>query len=718
MNNVEYIHIDMEGFVWLGTSTGLQRFDGYEFRDYIFDPGDTSSISDNFISTIFEDNSANIWVGTSVNGLNVFNKELGFFRTFRHVPENKNSLVSNQIPRAKKVITQDSEGYVWVNTNFGLNRIDLRDFSFESFYGDFSGQLVFDKSESALWIAGDQLKKFDLKSTKLSYYESGPITSIILDNEGDLWLGTESGALIFNKSANELTTFQEYLKRNGYTDWNNKILAGEGIGNFYEDFRGNIWFSTRDHLVILNRELRQIDYHTHEPDNENSPKGFAISGIYGNKSGVIWISYLNKGVSKVNINLKKFSVYGKIPGNPNSLSGNTIRSIYMDKKNYLWVGTYDNGLNRITPLTETISHYQRVPGDPGSIVSDYIVALHVDKMERLWVGSFNEGLCYADNIYQPRPLEFTSPGMFKGIEIHEFTEDPAGRIWISTNNGFFNYDHRNDVFRQYGDLEDQSPIVKDLNIQSVVFQHPNLFWMATWNAGICRLFIQADTMLSPHAGRDSLIIQDRLVDQYNARIDNKFITIHRSEDGHLWLGSSRNGLIRITESAGGLEFLKYDKSAGAPDNFVCGLASDSQGNIWISTNNGLGRFNPELEQFRNYDMSDGLQSTSFIWDASFKSHDGRLFFGGNDGLNAFYPEEIVDHVELPKIFISKLIINNEDLQIGDEFNGKVLLNRDIRYTKEITLTRRESVFSLEFTAIDNINPMEVLYRYKLEGFDE
>jgi signal transduction histidine kinase/DNA-binding response OmpR family regulator len=177
-------------------------------------------------------------------------------------------------------------------------------------------------------------------------------------------------------------------------------------------------------------------------------------------------------------------------------------------------------------------------------------------------------------------------------------------------------------------------------------------------------------------------------------------------------------LIRITESAGGLEFLKYDKSGGAPDNSVYGLASDGQGNIWISTLNGLGRFNPDLEQFRNYYISDGLQSSSFIWDASFKGHDGRLYFGGINGLNAFYPEEIVDHVELPKIFISKLIINNEELRIGYEFNGKVLLNRDIRYTEEITLTRRESVFSLEFTAMDNINPMEVLYRYKLEGFDE
>jgi signal transduction histidine kinase/ligand-binding sensor domain-containing protein/DNA-binding response OmpR family regulator len=719
MNNVEYIDIDREGFVWLGTSAGLQRFDGYEFRDYTFDPEDTSSISDNFISTIFEDDSANLWVGTSVNGLNVFNKELGAFRTFRHNPENKKSLVSNRIPRAKKVITQDGEGYVWVNFNVGLNRIDLRDFSFESFYGDFSGQLIFDKSESAIWIAGDQLKKFDLKSRKLSYYESGPLTSIILDSEGNLWLGTRSGAWIFNKSTNEITPFQEYLKRNGYQDWNNKILDGEGINNFYEDNQGNIWFSIGHRLVNLNRAQRKIDILVHEPDNENSPKEFHISGIYGNKSGVIWISYNNHGVSKVNINPpKKFNVYSKVPGDPNSLSGNTIRSIFVDQKKYLWVGTYDNGLNRITPRTETISHYRPDPGNPASIVSDYIVALYVDNLERLWVGSYIEGLCYSDNIYEPGQLEFTSKGIFKDIEIHEFTEDRAGRIWISTNKGFYIYDHRDDVFRHYGDLDGQLPKVKDLNIQSVVFQPPDLFWMATWNAGICRLFLHSDTLLSPHPGKDSLIILDQLVDQYNIRIDNKFITIHRTEDGDLWLGSYLNGLIRISETAGGLEFLRYDKSAGAPDNSVLGIASDKQGNIWISTNRGLGRFNPDLEQFRNYDMSDGLHSHSFIWDAAFKDHDGRLYFGGSDGLNAFYPEDITVHDDLPEVFISKLIINNEDVRIGDEFKGKVLLNKDIRYTDEITLTRRESVFSLEFTAMDIINPMEVLYRYKLEGFDE
>ncbi len=718
MNNVEYIHIDMDGFVWLGTYAGLQRFDGYEFKTYTYDPANPSSISDNFISTIFEDDSANLWIGTSANGLNVFNKELGAFQNFRHDPGNQHSLASNSIMRALKVITQDADGFVWVNTMAGLNRIDLRDFSFESYHGDLSGQLVFDESGPALWIAGNQLKRYDLKSSKLSYYDSGPVNSIILDNEKNIWLGTGSGALIYRKGLNKMITLQDYLEQEKYSGVINDISEGVPVNNFYEDYKGNIWFSIKDRLVNLDKEQRKLNVLAHEPDNENSLTGSSISGIYGNKSGVIWISYLNQGVSKVNINLKKFNVYRKIPGDPNSLSGNTIRSIFFDKNQYLWIGTYDNGLNRIAPHTETINHFRTNPGNPGSIVSNYITALYVDNKERLWVGSYDEGLCYAENIYDPGQLEFTSHELLPDIEIHEFTEDPAGRIWISTDNGFFIYDQRDNLFRQYGDLENQLKLVKDLNIQSVVFQPPNLFWMATWNFGVCRLFIHSDTLLSPHSRRDSIIIQDSLVDQFNTRIDNKFITIHKSDDGDLWLGSYLNGLIRITETPGGLEFLKYDKSAGAPDNSVYGLASDSQGNIWISTNNGLGRFNPELEQFRNYDMSDGLQSTSFIWDASFKSHDGRLFFGGTNGLNVFYPQDIVDHLDLPKVFISKLIINNEDVRIGDVFRGNVILTKDIRYTEKITLTQRESVFSLEFAAMENINPLEVLYRYKLEGFDE
>lgn len=719
MNNVEYIQIDSAGFVWLGTYVGLQRFDGYEFKDYTFDPEDISSLSDNFIVTIFEDDSGNLWIGTSTCGLNIFNRNSGTFRDLRHNPLDPNSLASDMIPRAMKVITQDSEGYIWVNTVEGLSRIDVPEFNIESFYGDFSGQLVYDRSESALWIAGEQLKKFNLLSHKLSYFYTGQVNSIIQDSDGYLWLGTESGAVICNNHSNEVFTLTEYLKEEGFPEWNNQILLETDIGNFYEDFKGNIWFSTNDMLVKLDREKDEMKVFAHEPDNDNSPIGSRISGIYGNKSGVLWISYLNQGVSKVNIDLKKFNFYRKVPEEPNSLSGNVIRSIYLDNNQYLWVGTYDNGLNRITPGSEAIDHFMRDDEDPESIISNYIVALYVDTKERLWVGSFDKGLCFADDIYQPRgTLKFTNNNSFSGIEIHEFTEDPSGRIWISTNQGFFIYSYEDNSFVWYGDKENQLLEVRNLNIQSVIFEPPNLFWMATWNSGLCKLYIHSDTLMFPGYKKDSMIVHDNLFDQFNKRIDNKFINICRSDEGEIWLGSHQDGLIRIKDTGDELKLQRYDRRLGAPHNSILGLTSDQQGDIWISTIKGLAKFNPDSEQFRYYNMSDGLQSNSFIWDASFKAKDGRLFFGSTKGLSLFYPEEIVDNQDLPEVFISKLVINNTDVRYGDEINGRVILESDISYTEEISLTNKESVFSLEFTAIDNINPMEVIYRYKLEGFDD
>jgi signal transduction histidine kinase/ligand-binding sensor domain-containing protein/DNA-binding response OmpR family regulator len=716
MNNVEYVYIDREGFVWIGTYAGMQRFDGYEFRDFTYDPEEDNSISDNFISSLFEDDSGNLWIGTQANGLDVFNKKTEVFRNFRNEPGMTNSLAGNHIPRASKVITEDREGFIWVNTENGLNRISPVDFRIESYYGDLAGQLIYDESGPSLWIGGDQLKRFDLSTRKLSYYNTGPVKSIIQDSRGSLWLGTSKGALVMDPKENDPVPLKDHLEYNGYSTRMNEDWMTQPLDNFYEDFRDNIWFSTRDQVVILDRTRQSVEVLSHEPDNDNSLHEGTISGIYGNKTGVIWISYLNQGLSKVNINLKRFNVYRNIPGDPNSLSGNAIRSVFKDDREHLWVGTYDHGLNRINLNDNRVEHYRHQSSDPGSIVSDYITAIYVDPRQRLWIGSFENGICYADNIYRPGKLQFRREVLLEETEIHEFTEDRSGKIWISTQYGFYLFD--GNEFSHYGEKANQLGKVRNLNIQSVVYEPPNLFWLATWNSGLCRLTVSSDPELSTVNGPDEIEVFDHLKDVNSNFIDNKFITIHRTESGTLWLGSYLNGLIRVDESGAGLRFIKYDKSSGAPDNSVYGLTSDHQGNLWISTNNGLGRFDPETEQFRNYGMSDGLQSNSFIWDSYFCSSDGQLFFGGINGLNVFYPENIVDNTELPKIFISKLIINNENVGIGDEINGNVILTKDIRYTPQITLTHKEPVFSLEFTAMDNINPHEVMYKYRLDGFDE
>ncbi|MCX6328478.1 MAG: hypothetical protein NTZ85_03040, partial [Bacteroidia bacterium] len=156
-NSVEYVYIDGEGFVWFATSTGLQQFDGFNFINYLYNSDDSSSISYNFISTISEDRDGNIWIGTLGKGLNMFNKERGVFYHFKNGPYDASILTSNIIPRGHKVIVQDSDGYLWVNTNFGLNKINIETKSVEHFHGDLAGEINYDQDLKVLWIASGRL---------------------------------------------------------------------------------------------------------------------------------------------------------------------------------------------------------------------------------------------------------------------------------------------------------------------------------------------------------------------------------------------------------------------------------------------------------------------------------------------------------------------------------------------------------------------------------
>jgi signal transduction histidine kinase/ligand-binding sensor domain-containing protein/DNA-binding response OmpR family regulator len=725
-NQVEYILIDSEGFVWLGTYAGLQRFDGFSFVTYTYNPDDNTTISDNFISTIYEDQTGNLWIGTQSQGLNMFNKELETVHRFRHQKDVYNTLSSNYLPRGQKVITQDRNGYLWINTEDGLNKIDISNMTVERYVGDFTGQILYDESEHALWIAADRLKKFNIQTKKLQYYDinfkslprNNEINSFIMDDEGLIWMGTNAGLVVFDKKTERIFQFSEYLKLRGTELKEYPFWFFDPIKCMYQDYEGFIWLASGNTLYRLNRTNGTYESYSHEPDNYNSLLDGSISGIYGNRNGVLFISYLNMGISKINIRLKKFTHYKHIPGDPNSLSGNTIRSVYKDIDGNLWIGTYNNGLNRIELNRNRIITYKHNPLKDNTICSDYITAIHIDKDKRLWIGSQNEGLCFSDDINDPEFLSFNRVNLKDRLEIHEFTEDSAGRIWISTQYGFYVYKRKEDQYIHYGSLENQLPELQEINIQSVDIQPPNIFWLATWNRGVCKLFLNSDSILTPSIKRDSLVIYDKIYDKYHSLIDSRFINIFRDDRNVLWLGSYVNGLIKMVEKDGRAEFTKYDRSRGASDNSVYGMAGDDNGNIWISTNHGLGKFSSGSEQFKNYYQSDGLQSNSFIWKAFYQDDDGQIFFGGINGLNAFYPDSIIDNQDLPKVYISKLIIHNKEVGIGDEINGKQILDRNIMYTDMIKLSHNESVFSLEFIAMDNINPEENLYAYYLEGFDE
>jgi signal transduction histidine kinase/DNA-binding response OmpR family regulator/streptogramin lyase len=724
-NLVEYAYVDRDGFAWIACITGLQQFDGYEFRSYLPDPKDTNSIAGNFITTIFEDSEGDLWFGTLLHGVNVFNKELEIFESFQYDTESTSSLSSNIIPRGVKSIIEDRDGYIWVNTQNGLNKIDKSTKAVKRYYGDFKGHLIYDDVDHRLWMAHKKLKEFDIRNSNLRYYEIQEelvdddisINAILKDKDGLIWLGTSMGVIIFNKSKHTFLRLNEYLDTSNPADRDKYAWTNQSISSIYEDHVGSIWLGVGKSMYQLNKNDGTFREFYHEVDNLNSLRDEKVTGIYGNKKGILWISYLNKGLSKVNIKTKQFEAYKHIPNDPNSISGSTVRSIFKDSKNHLWIGTYNNGLNRIIESdSKEIYKYRHHPDKSNTLTSDYITAIYVDSNERLWVGSYESGLSYADNIYESYILEFKRYLPEEILEIHEFTEDVSGRIWISTQLGFYMYNPLTDHFIHYGDDENQIPELKSINIQSVVIEKPNLFWLATWNRGLCKLYINSDSQLSPVVGKDSLIVYDPFLRANNSSIDIGYITIYKERN--IWLGSNVNGLVKVDEKPDGIQFINYDKTKGAPDNSVFGIAGDKNGNIWISTGYGIGKFNIKKERFQNYFESDGLLSNVFVWDASFQSKDGEIYFGSVNGLNVFYPDSIKDFNSRPNIYISELIIHNKKVNIRDKINGREILTKNIRYTDRISLTHKEPVFSLEFLSLDNFNTDQIQYAYMLEGFEE
>ncbi len=726
-DEILYAHLDVDGFIWLATATGLQCKESYSFKEYYFDPNDSSSISDNFITTIFEDKSGNIWIGTGRDGLNMFDKEYANFYTYKYNAEDSNSISSDIIPRARKVITQDIDGYLWVNTDKSLNKIDISNRTVERLYGNYKGQLIYDKDEHALWIADNALKKFNIKTRKLDIYNFDTTTfnhfsyihSIILDNEGLIWLGTDTGVAIFDKARNIFYSLEAYLYEKGVRNKLNYDWTGEQVHAVYQDFRNNIWLAIEKSIYILNKDDGKFTVLRHETENKNSLLDGSIAGIFGNRKGTVLVAYLRKGFSKLDINIKNFKHIQSNEDEPNSINSDAVRSIFKDKRNNLWIGTYDHGINFIPNQNkENIRFHRYNAHDINTINSNYVTTIYVDSEERLWVGTFEDGYCYADHIYDKTSLKFTRSALTENVEVHEFFQDQQGRIWIATNLGFYIYDKKNNKEVYYGEADNHANYLQELNIQSVIHEAPNIFWLATWNKGVCKLILNSDSLLAPTVSKDSLIVYTELDGADQIGLDNRFITFQRDQKNVFWLGSNVNGLVKMVETDVGLTFTKYDMTAGAPSNSVYGIEEDNVGNIWVSTTKGIGKFIPAQEQFLNYYESDGIQSNSFSWDSHFQSDDGELFFGGINGLTTFYPEDIVDEETFAKAYISRLIVNHNEVKTGQKVNNHIILDKEIRFTDMLTLSHRESVFSLEFSVIGNYNPKEVLYSYTLEGYDD
>lgn len=718
-NTVHSIIQDRKGFIWFATEDGLNRYDGYNFKIFRNTRTDSTSLSDNFIWTIFEDSDENIWVGTNNGGLNKYNSDTESFTRYT-VDENAGGGLSNNSIRS---IYEDKTGKLWIGTGGGgLNLLDKTSEKFSVFLPQLTDNIldIDEDNDGNLIIATDgsgliKLMKENEKYNSVKINDTDLIKSIwslAFDNNNTIWIGTNGNGL-FRYNGGKLQS----VKLNK----SNTLLQGSANVTDIQIIDDNImWVSTEGGLYQLTKEGKVVKSYFNIPTDLFSLRTNIIRRIYADDTGIMWIGTVGNGVNKLVSEFKIVKHYTHNPAVQNSLSHDIIRSVYEDKNGLLWIGTLGGGLNLYNPVKNQFTHFRNNADNPNSLTNDGITAIHKDKNGNLWIGTWGGGLNkligsrYTNNFEHYLHQPGNENSLINNI-VQAIHEDDKGNLWIGTEKGLDYFIPSKNKFIHFV-YDGKDPFsLSDNRIQSncIIQDSKGNLWIGTWN-GLNKIDLN-----NKDAAEDKLKFYrfENETNNINSLSDSRVTAIYEDDFNQLWIGTHGGGLNKLIsgENSEIIEIKNYTKREGLTSNVIYGILGDDQNNLWISTNDGLSKFDIENEVFRNYQEGDGFQSDQFFWGASAKGRDGKLYFGGINGLNSFYPSELKDNPHIPPVYITELQVFNKPLKVSSENSP---LKKSIMNTKMIELAYDIYVLSFEFVALDYVNPEFNQYKYMLVGFDK
>ncbi len=720
-SRVSCIVQDRQGFMWFGTANGLNKYDGYEFTVYRNDPENPHSLSDNDIQALYKDRNGGIWIGTYNGGLNYYDRPIEHFIGYEHDSENPFSLSDNEV----KSIYEDQTGFLWVGTANGLNKFDRTTGQFQRFYHNpddpdsLSHSSILSLSEDRsgrLWIGTEKgLNYYDQTTSRVHRYARDPdnphslshigIYSIYEDRSGTLWIGTSNGV---NQIDQDTKRFRSYH----YETDNPHSLSHNAIYSMYEDRSRGLWFGTYAGLNRYDQRTDRFSRYHHDPDNPHSLSDDTIWALYEDHSGVLWIG-TEKGLNTYDLETKPFRHYQADPQDIRSVSDNYVSAIYEDHAGVLWVGT-DAGLDKRVQAqgTEYFLHYRHNPDDPHSVSSDEVTSIYEDRFGALWIGTFGSGLNRFDREteqfrhYRHNPDD---PQSLSSDYILSLYEDRSGTLWIGTEGGGLNaYDRAAERFQHYQHHPDDSHSLSNDNVIALYEDQSGIFWVGTDGGGLNQF----------NRSTGQFVHYEEISDNQNSLSGVSAWSIYENREGILWIGTEKGLNKLVLSKVEGFDrksgvFTHYRQKHGLLNDVIFGIVEDEHENLWLSTEVGLSKFNPQTEVFRNYDVSDGLQ-IEFNQGAYHKSQGGEMFFGGIQGFNTFHPETIQDNSYLPRIVITDVQLFNKSVELGKDS----LLQKAIGDTAALTLSYKDYVVSFEFAALHYAVPEKNRYAYIMEGFEK
>lgn len=691
---------DKNGYIWFATKEGLNRYDGIEFTVFTKIPNDDTSISGNYINTTFADSKGNIWAGTLNGGLNRFNEIDNTFTSFQFNPYDEQSISHNYV----SAICEDPEGYIWVATHNGLNRIHPESTEFTRYFHNpdnpqsISSNTIwslFVDNNGIIWLGMDNgLSSFDYITGIFTHYNHDPgnpnsisndvVRSILQSEDGMLWLGTYNG---LNKFDPKTATFTRYV----HDSDDPESISNNRIRAICEDDDNNLWIGTTDGLNKMDTESGTFTRYMHDAGNPHSISNNVIWSLLYDRSGILWVGTFNGGVNKLVKSKQAFVNYRHNPGNSQSISSSIVKCIYEASDGIIWVGTLD-GLNKLDPESEIFTHYKHDSANPNSLIHNTTKVITQTKDGNLWIGTTN-GLDRFDPLTETFTHFRHEAGNLNSLSnniIWSLQEGENNILWIGTYNGFNKLDLSTLNFTHYS--FDNARLVNVIVYD--IYEKGDSLWLAT-SDGLG--YLNKDTGLFSNYTHNQDI-------GYTLN-DNNVKCIFEDSAGTLWFGTG--GGLNKMESLGGT-FKSYTVEDGLPSNTIFGILQDEEGFLWLSTNHGLSRFDPDKETYENYTDSDGLQSNEFSEGAYFKGSDGRLYFGGINGFDAFYPSEIVETTHSAPIVITAF----------DLIGAEEALEEPVSQIRDIDLEYKQNSFDIEFAFLDYTSPHSSKYSYKLIGFDE
>ncbi|MBK7632760.1 MAG: hypothetical protein IPJ23_19190 [Ignavibacteriales bacterium] len=695
------------GFMWFATEDGLNKFDGNKFTIYRPIQNDTTSIPDLGIRKVYKDASGKLWVLSLRGKLSRYNPQKNNFSRYSfYTDTNTNSV---------KIITlaEDKDQNLWAVTTKG------------EFF-------IYDQEK-------DNFHSKNLNQNIKKQFESIHLQCLLVDKENIFWLGTWEGLIKLEMSE------QQVFKYN-YSSLNPNSLAGDMVFNIAEDEFGNLWVASANGGVsVFNKTTGKFKVYNYNPVQNNYLSSNRIMSILIDSRKKIWIGTFDKGLDMFDPETKTFTNFSHNPSIIGSLSIGAVMSIYEDKSGGVWFGTGGDGINRYDPLNQNFTHIQHLPGNSASISPNPVLSICEDHLGNLWIGSDGGGINVREKNSNKFKTFLQNPA-FGSNAITVIYEDSKGNIWIGADPGadspagaVIKYNRKTNSFVPFKNIS-----IKFGGVSAVHEDKFGELWVATPSDGIHRY--------NPTTSEE--IVYRTNPNDSTSIGSNSIFSICEDSNGHLWFGSISAGLnlfnrennsftrfvndpnnkyslgsnavwciaedgkknLWVGTWGGGINkfirgkkiFLRYTVDNGLAGNIVYGIIPDDQGNLWISSNKGLTKFDINTSEFKNFDKSNGLMISDFSAGAVFKSKDGRLFFGGNSGVIEFDPKGIKENLFVPNVIITDFRVFDKPFQ----------LDKSILFTDEVNLNYDQNFFTLEFASLDYTSPEKNIYEYKLEGVDK